>query len=237
MNNWKKSEALADLGQAPGAENERTVTDLLVDQMEFADVIILNKTDLTDPRAIAEATALLHLFNPQAEMLTSQRGVVPLEQVLHTGRFSFDQASSHHCGLSVPRGEAEMDTQEYGIGHFLWQADQPFHPGRFWDFVTPDWPGLLRGQGWCFMADDPALAWTWSQTGPHGEANPVGHWPGAGKQELVFIGRNLDRSAMEQALGAALATPQERAAGRCRSNPFRAAVPEESPVSERSPGA
>jgi G3E family GTPase len=217
---WQECQSLKDAGQSLGEEDERTVADLLADQVEFADVIVLNKTDLVSPQEAAAVKALLHQLNGRAEILTATRGEVPLDRVLNTGRFDFDAAASSDQWLAVPRGHEQPETEEYGIGHFAWQADRPFHPQRFWDFLSHDWPGLFRSKGYFFLATDPAIAWTWSQAGPSGEPQAIGKWQDAPRQELVFIGQKLDRPAMEAALAAALATPDELKSARRLPNPF-----------------
>ena len=217
---WDETDSLQDIGQSLGQEDQRTVTDLLADQVEFADVIILNKSDLTTPEQLAELRALIQQLNPRAEILTAERGAVPLDRILNTGRFDFDHASASDPWLVVPRGQEQPETEEYGIGNFVWRADTAFHPQRFWDFLNQDWPGLLRSKGFFFLAKDPNLAWTWSQAGLTGETRAIGHWSDAAKQELVFIGQTLDRPAMEAALLAALATPAEQKSAAKLTNPF-----------------
>jgi G3E family GTPase len=217
---WDDTDDLREIGQSLGPEDERTVTDLLADQVEFADVIILNKTDLISAEELAGLRSLIHQLNPRADILTSERGAVPLDRVLNTGRFDFDHAAASEQWLAVPRGQEQPETEEYGIGHFAWKADVPFHPQRFWDFLGQDWPGLFRSKGYFFLASDPTLAWTWSQAGQTGEPTAIGHWSAGAQQQLVFIGQNLDRTGMEAALLAALATPGEIKTGSRLVNPF-----------------
>jgi G3E family GTPase len=217
---WQEGRSLQEIGQSLGAEDERTVADLLADQVEFADVIVLNKTDLVGPEEAAEVKYLLRQLNGRAEILTSERGAVPLRQLLNTGRFDFEAAASSDQWLAVPRGHELPETEEYGIGHFTWQADGPFHPQRFWDFISHDWPGLFRSKGYFYLATNPGIAWTWSQAGQSGEPQAIGQWEDTPRQELVFIGQNLDRAAMEAALATALATPEEVKSRRRLPNPF-----------------
>jgi G3E family GTPase len=217
---WDDTDDLREIGQSLGPEDERTVTDLLADQVEFADVIILNKTDLITAEELAELRSLIRQLNPRADILTSERGAVPLDRVLNTGRFDFDHAAASDQWLAVPRGQEQPETEEYGIGHFAWKADAPFHPQRFWDFLSQDWPGLFRSKGYFFLAHDPTLAWTWSQAGQTGEPTAIGHWSAEAQQQLVFIGQNLDRPAMEAALLAAMATPDEITGSAGLLNPF-----------------
>jgi G3E family GTPase len=217
---WEETDSLKDIGQSLGEGDQRTVTDLLADQVEFADVIIINKTDLISSTSLGQLEALIRQLNPRADILTSHRGAVPLERILNTGRFDFDHAAASDQWLAVPRGQEQPETEEYGIAHFAWKADVPFHPQRFWDFLSLDWPGLFRSKGYFFLASNPSLAWTWSQAGQTGEPRAIGHWSAVPQQELVFIGQNLDRSAMEASLLAALATPEEIKGRAGLINPF-----------------
>ena len=217
---WDETDSLQDIGQSVGEADERTVTDLLADQVEFADVILINKTDLISAGDLEQLKALLRQLNSRADILTTERGAVPLDRILNTGRFNFDHAAASEQWLAVPRGQEQPETEEYGIGNFVRKADLPFHPQRFWDFLSMDWPGLFRSQGYFFLAKDPTLAWTWSQAGQTGEPVAIGHWSSEAQQQLVFIGQKLDRAAMEAALHAALATPEEIRTGASLTNPF-----------------
>jgi G3E family GTPase len=217
---WRKSDALQSLGQSLGPEDERTVSDLLADQVEFADVIVINKTDLVSESELNELKALLQELNPRAKYLCAVRGSVPLEEIINTQKFNFETAANSEQWLQVARGQEQSETEEYGIGHFVWLHDGAFHPQRFWDFLSQDWRGLFRSKGYFFLAADPTLAWTWSQAGESGEPQAIGKWEDKPRQELVFIGQNLDRSAMTQALNEALATPAELAQRKRLANPF-----------------
>ena len=217
---WEETDSLKDIGQSLGEGDQRTVTDLLADQVEFADVIIINKTDLISSTSLGQLEALIRQLNPRADILTSHRGAVPLERILNTGRFDFDHAAASDPWLAVPRGQEQPETEEYGIAHFAWKADVPVHPQRFWDFLSLDWPGLFRSKGYFFLASNPSLTWTWSQAGQTGEPRAIGQWSAVPQQELVFIGQNLDRSAMEASLLAALATPEEIKGRAGLINPF-----------------
>ena len=225
LRDWKESQALKSTNQSLGEDDERTVSDLLADQVEFADVLVINKSDLVTAEELGEITALLGQLNRRAKILPAMRGQVPLDCILNTGRFNFDDAADSDQWLSVPRGSEQPETEEYGIGHFAWNQPLPFHPQRFWEFLSSNWPGLLRSKGYFFLATDPTLAWTWSQAGQVGESQAIGHWEDEPRQQLVFIGKNLDRQRMETALAHALATPEEVRSGRALANPFPAPPP------------
>jgi G3E family GTPase len=206
---WEAAQELRERGESLGEDDHRTVAALLADQVEFADVIVVNKMDLLTEAARFELTALLRQLNRRAEVILAERGRVPLDRVLNTGRFNFGVAADAAEWLVVPRGEEQSETEEYGMGQFAFSADQPFHPQRFFDFLSVDWPGLIRTKGFFFLADDPTIGWTWSQAGCVGESRAFGRWREAPRQELVFIGQNLDRDAMELALHEAMATGDE----------------------------
>lgn len=217
---WEATEELRERGEALSEADTRTVTDLLADQVEFTDVIVVNKMDQLEIPEQAQLLALLRELNSRADLIPVERGRVPLDRVLNTGRFNFEQAADSAQWLAVPRGQEQPETEEYGIGHFAFRADRPFHPQRFWDFLRKDWPGLFRGKGYFYLASDPAIAWTWSQAGQLSETHVIGRWKNAPRQDLVFIGQNLDRPAMEAALIKALASEREVGKGSRLANPF-----------------
>jgi G3E family GTPase len=230
---------LKDRGESMGDEDERTLADLLVDQVEFADVLILNKMDLLSPEEADTLEALLRSLNRGARILRAERGRVPLREVLETGRFDFERASTFPGWIQELHGSHVPETEEYGIGSFVYRARRPFHPGRFWDFLNGSWPGVLRAKGFFWLA--PRMEWvgTLSQAGVMREYGPAGTWWAAGvespeelepetadavgavweepwgdrRQELVFIGQALDREKMETALDACLLTDAEMAGG------------------------
>jgi len=227
LRQWKESEELKAMGQAVSTEDERTVTDLLASQVEFANVIVVNKCDLGSEAERGKLRAVLSTLNPRARIIEATRGEVPITEMLDTGRFDFEQAAAAEGWLSVPRGDEQPETEEYGISSFVWTSEQAFHPRRLWDFFNTDWPGLLRSKGYFFLATRPQTAWTWSQAGQAGEPQAIGQWEAGHlpKQELVFIGQRLNRPALEAALDAALLTPAETArsgcpAGRREEDPF-----------------
>jgi G3E family GTPase len=230
---------LAQRGEHLGEEDERTVADLLVDQVEFADLLVLNKTDLVDADRLARTEDVLRRLNRGAELVRAERGRVPLDRLLDTGRFDFDRASEHPGWLQVLRGEEEPETEEYGIGSFAYRRRRPFHPQRLWDAVHAAWPGVVRSKGFFWLASRPGLVGEWSTAGPIVNLGAVGtwwatvpreEWPadravrarlerdwhevyGDRRQELVFIGQDLDRDALVARLDAALMTDVELAAG------------------------
>jgi G3E family GTPase len=213
LTDFQEADALAERGESLGEGDERTVTDLLTDQIEFCDVIVLNKTDLVDRGERGVLQSVLRRLNPRARIIEAAHGRVPLRAVLDTGLFDFEQAARAPGWLSVLRGEEQPETEEYGIGSFVFRSDRPFHPVRFWDFLHRDWPGLLRSKGWFWLATRPQLGGAWSQAGGVGTHQCAGFWSAPPQQELVFIGRHLDQDLMRHTLEAALMSTEEAAGG------------------------
>lgn len=236
-----EAEALAERGESLGEDDERSVTDLLIDQVEFADVILVSKIDLISGAEREELLALLARLNPQAEVLPMVMGRVPLAKILDTGRFDFERAAQAPGWLAELRGEHVPETEEYGIASTAWRARRPLHPQRFHDFLHREWDNgrLLRSKGWFWLASRPEEAGSWSQAGGlmrHGYAGrwwhavPREQWPqdaesqaailahwqdgcGDRHQELVFIGQHVDFARLHAELDACLLTDAEMALG------------------------
>ncbi|WMC10720.1 zinc metallochaperone GTPase ZigA [Oceanimonas pelagia] len=234
---FQAAEALAERGESLGEDDERSVTDLLIEQVEFCDLLLVSKTDLVTEAQLAELTAILARLNPQAEILPIRHGEVPLNKVLGTRRFDFERAASAPGWLQELRGEHPPETEEYGIGSFVYRARRPFHPQRFFDFLhSPKEQGrLLRSKGFFWLASRPDIAGQWNQAGGiayHGgaglfwQAVPEEEWPedeesrehimaswaephGDRRQELVFIGQGLDQAGLVRELDACLLTDEE----------------------------
>ncbi len=239
LDDFASDDLLADRGQVAGEEDERTLADLLVDQVEFADVLILNKVDLVDAGEIEHLRSLLRSLNRHAEILVAERGRVPLDRILDTGRFDFERAEASPGWIQELQGNHVPETEEYGISSFVFRARRPFHPERFHGFVEGHWPGVLRAKGFFWLATRMEVVGSLSQAGVMREHAPAGTWwashpelleeareelgdwldatweePfGDRRQELVFIGQALDAEAMSVALEASLLNPEEFALG------------------------
>lgn len=146
LRDFKQSDSLKERRAALNADDDRTVTDLLIDQVEFCDVIVLNKTDLVTATERKSLRVILTKHNPRAHIVESEQGRVPLKEVLDTGRFDFAAAQQAPGWMKVMRGEEQPETEEYGIGSFVYRARRPFHPQRFWKFIHQNWAGLLRSK-------------------------------------------------------------------------------------------
>jgi G3E family GTPase len=226
LEDFNGADDLAERGESLGANDERTVSDLLIDQIEFCDVLVLNKTDLVPLERLATLRAILRRLNPRARVVETRHGQVALREVLGTGRFSFEQAALAPGWLSVMRGDEQPETEEYGIGSFVFRSDRPFHPRRFWNFLHGEWRGLLRSKGWFWLASRPRLGGLWSQAGGAAVHQCAGYWQEPPRQELVFIGQSLSQSAMTKALEQALLSPEEMALGETAWGTFDDPFPE-----------
>jgi G3E family GTPase len=235
-----QADSLQSRGESLGEEDARTVSDLLIDQVEFADVIVVNKVDLVTSAERERLQNALRQLNRHAEILYASFGKVPLKQVMGTGRFDFVRAAQSPGWLSELRGEHTPETEEYGIGSFVYRARRPFHPARFAAALKNDWPGdVMRSKGFFWLASRPDAAGEWSQAGGvvrHGPAGiwwaaaPREHWPedpeyrariesefdgeyGDRRQEIVFIGQHLEPDQTSDILDRCLLTDAELAAG------------------------
>jgi G3E family GTPase len=222
---------LLDRGMALGEEDERTIADLLVDQVEFADVILLNKTDLMDADDVGALEGVLRHLNPVAKIIRTERSQAPLSELLNTGRFDMEKASSSAGWLRELQGHHTPETEEYGIASFVWRARKPLHPERFWDMMNDEWDGVLRSKGFFWLATRPEVAYQWSHAGGSCTFEPAGRWIasipleerdahdidlsrwddtwGDRVQEIVIIGAEMDRDDLTRRLDACLLTDAE----------------------------
>ena len=237
LREYEEARQLRDAGESLGEEDERNIADLLVDQVEFADVILISKTDLVEEQDVERLTAVLQALNTHARIIPIARGEVEIDSILDTGLFDFERAQQAPGWLKEMRGEHVPETEEYGIGSFSYIARRPFHPAKFYDFLhgTEQYGKLLRSKGYFWLATRPKFAGQWSQAGGiahYGfagmfwKAVPKANWPtdpdyldsiqkqwvepfGDMRQELVFIGQGLDRQRMIEALDACLLSEDE----------------------------
>ena len=217
---FQAAESLASRGETLGEGDERAITDLLIEQVEFADVILISKIDLISRREREELMAILERLNAQAQIIPMVMGEVPLEKILDTGCFNFERAAQAPGWLQELRGEHVPETDEYGIASFAYRSRRPFHPQRFFNFINGPWLNgrLLRSKGFFWLASKHKEAGSWSQAGgmmrygfagrwwrfvpkeqwpqdPESSAAILKNWEAASgdcRQELVFIGQNID---------------------------------------------
>ncbi len=238
---YQGADSLAERGETLGEDDERSLSDLLVEQVEFADVILVSKIDLIGSAERDELLAILRRLNPDADIQPMVMGQVPLATILDTGRFDFQRAERAPGWLKELRGEHLPETEAYGISSDVYRARRPFHPQRFHDFLATPWSNgrLLRSKGFFWLASRYREAGSWSQAGGlmrHGLAGrwwrfvPKERWPqdedglrqvmrhwsaetGDCRQELVFIGQGIDFARLEDELDACLLDDAEFAAG------------------------
>ena len=239
LKDYGSSDYLNDRGESMGEDDERTVVDLLVEQVEFCDVIVLNKSDMVSADDLARLQGILRNLNPRADIVPVQFSRVPLERVLNTGRFDFELASSAPGWLQEMRGEHIPETEEYGISSFAYRARRPFHPQRFWEMVHSGWKGVIRSKGYFWLASRMDFAGEWSQAGSICRHHAAGlwwsavdkkEWPddeeslhrilnksiepyGDRRQELVFIGMEMNQETITTALDQCLLSDAEMALG------------------------
>lgn len=162
--------------------DHRTIVNLLTDQIEFADVILLNKTDLVSRYRLNELTAIIKALNPGAKIIESSFGKIDLNQIVNTGLFDYDRAEQsagwiRELELADQGREHIPETLEYGISSFVYRREKPFHPQRFWNYIQQNWPaGVIRSKGLFWLASRPTKAFNWSQAGGSVRSESAGVW-------------------------------------------------------------
>ncbi len=242
LKDYDEAKYLQETGESLGEEDERSVADLLIDQVEFADVLLVSKTDLIDNAELNRLKAILKTLNTNAKLIPIAHGAVELDQILNTGLFDFERAQQAPGWLKEMRGEHIPETEEYGISSFTYSARKPFNPEKFYQFLhdTERFGKLIRSKGYFWLASRPEFAGQWNQAGGiarYGfigmfwKAVPTESWPtdetflasiknqwvepyGDMRQELVFIGQGLDQAAMTEALNACLLSEAEMLKGK-----------------------
>ncbi|WP_311274894.1 zinc metallochaperone GTPase ZigA [Methylobacterium sp. WCS2018Hpa-22] len=250
---------LRDRGESAGEEDARTLVDLLVEQIEFADVVVLNKAGDVGADQLALVRSVIRGLNADARIVEASYGRVPLDRVLDTGLFSEEKAQEHPLWFKELYGAADHvpETEEYGIGSFVYRARRPFAPEAFDAFTKATWPGLIRAKGHFWLATRPDWVGEFSLAGAVARVSPMGawwacvpkaRWPedaewrshlsrnwsepwGDRRQELVFIGTALDQEAITAALDACLVGSEE--VTRFDPAPYRA-LPDPFPAWQRA---
>jgi G3E family GTPase len=220
-------------------EDVRNVADLLIDQVEFANVIVINKTDRMDASGVAKLEGLLRKINPLARQVRTVRGNVEMTEILNTGLYQEEDASRMSGWLEELQGRHTPETEEYGIGSFVYRARRPFHPQRFWDALGESFEGVLRAKGFFWLATKHDIIGVYSQAGNCVNTEPQRYWYAAvdrsqwpedeaslkaleqlwlepygdRMQEIVFIGIEMNRAEIEARLNEALLTDAEMLLG------------------------
>ncbi len=237
LKDYDDAKYLQDTGESLGEDDERSVADLLVDQVEFSDVILISKIDLVDQSDLHKLKGILRSLNTTAKIIPITKGQVEIDDVLNTGLFNFDKAQEAPGWLKEMRGDHTPETEEYGISSFTFVARRPFYPDKFYEFVhnTNKFGKLIRSKGYFWLGSRLEYAGQWSQAGGiarYGFAGmfwksvPKQNWPtdeeslkiikqnweepfGDMRQELVFIGQGLDKDTMIGALENCLVTEDD----------------------------
>ncbi|MCI5049002.1 MAG: zinc metallochaperone GTPase ZigA [Rickettsiales bacterium] len=226
---------LKDRGESLGDEDERTLVDLLVDQMEFANVIVINKCDLVSQDQRDIVTKIVKAQNPKATLIYTDHGKVDMNEIMGTGLFDFAEAEAMAGWYQELMGEHTPETEEYGITSFVYRSHKPFHPERFYQFTQQSHPGVIRSKGFFWLASrmhwvgELAIAGSLLRHQAAGRwwANiPKEHWPqdekwkelmtsicrepfGDRRQEMVFIGVGMDEAALRKQLDTCLLSDDE----------------------------
>lgn len=233
LNDYASTDFLKDRGETAGDEDDRALVDLLVEQIEFADVVVINKISTATEDQVEAARQIVLALNPDADIIETDMGQVPLNRVLNTGRFDYDKAHQHPLWFKELYGfqDHTPETEEYGIRSFVYRARRPFQPKKFKAFLDSHWPGVVRTKGHFWLATRPDWVGEVGQAGAlvrnqaiglWWAAIPKNQWPdtdqwrdfvlskwdpvfGDRRQEIVFIGtRDMDETALRASLDACL---------------------------------
>ena len=232
LNDFSSHDFLRDRGEVMGEEDERTLVHLLTDQIEFADVVILNKVDDATRDQVDAARKIIRSLNADARIIETNHSDVPADTILDTGMFDYQKAHEHPMWARELYGFADHvpETEEYGVASFVYRARRPFEPAKIMETLNGDLPGVIRAKGHFWVATRPEWVAEFSLAGALSGVQPIGnwwasipkeHWPederaleyvnsfwqepwGDRRQEIVFIGSGIDWPALENRLDACL---------------------------------
>ena len=232
LRDYSSSNFLADRGESLGPEDQRPLVNLLVEQIEFADVVILNKIDVASMAQIDAARKIIRSLNPEVDIVETAMSAAPLDRVLDTKRFDYEKAQQHPLWFKELYGfsDHKPETEQYGVRSFVYRERRPFHPFKFHKFLNSPWPGVIRAKGHFWLATRPEWVGELSQSGALVRHEAMGiwwaeipnsQWPqdpewrehlgrnwhavyGDRRQEIVFIGSDMDEKAICAALDACL---------------------------------
>jgi G3E family GTPase len=238
LRDFSSHDFLRDRGEVAGEGDTRTLVNLLTDQIEFADVVVLNKVTDAGPDRTDAAVKIIKALNPVADLVLADHSRVDPARIMGTGRFDFDRAHLHPLWAQELYGHAEHvpETEGYGISSFVWRARRPFHPARLKAVLDGDLPGVIRAKGHFWLATRPDWVAEFSLAGALSSVSPLGRWWAAvpkerwpqheaaraeiaahwqapwgdRRQELVFIGSGMDRAAITRKLESCLVGPGDR---------------------------
>lgn len=239
IKDFSSSDYLATRALTDIEGDDRTIVNLLTDQIEFANVIIINKADLVTQSDLEELKAIIKSLNPEAQIITTTQSQVALSDVINTGLFDYAKAEASAGWIKELENEHVPETEEYGIGSFVFKSKKPFHPERFLNYLNQEFPqNIIRSKGLFWLASRSKQALIWSSAGGSCKANNAGVWwasmPfserinylafvenqkqiesgwdtqfGDRKIELVFIGQHIQKEKMITKLNECLLTDVE----------------------------
>ena len=235
LKNLQETDSLKAHAMELNENDERTITDLLIDQIEFANVIIMNKCDMVDKTEQKRLRKVIKELNPDARIIKSEYGIVPLDSIMNTELFQFDRAAEAPGWMKHMLGTRTAESEEYGISSFVYKARKPFHPERLREFLCEEWPGVIRSKGFLWLATRMGYSLDWSLAGESCKTEPGGmwwaampkeKWPqdpllqkdlheswqepfGDRRQEIVFIGIDMEKDALCLGLDNCLLTDKE----------------------------
>lgn len=239
MKDFSSSQFLKDRDLTDIEGDERTIVNLITDQIEFANVILLNKTDLVSQSEVKNLKYIINKLNPKAQVIKTEYSRVDINEVVGTGRFDFEEAESSAGWIQELENEHTPETEEFGIGSFVFRSKKPFHPERFLNFIQNDFPtNVIRSKGLFWLGSRSDQALIWSSAGGSIKSDPAGIWwasmpfserinytafvdnqasiesdwePPFGdrKIELVFIGQQLNPDIIKNQLESCLLNDEE----------------------------
>jgi len=254
LKDYDEAKYLKESGESLGEDDERSVADLLVDQVEFADILLISKTDLVEASEVSRLKAILKTLNTHAQIIPISLGKIDIDKVINTNLFDFERAEKAPGWLKEMQGEHVPETEEYGISSFSYVARRPFYPEKIHNLLhdTKRFGKLIRSKGYFWLGTRPEFVGQWNQAGGiarYGFAGrfwksvPKKDWPedqeslniinkqwvepfGDMRQELVFIGQNLNKEGMTEALDDCLLTDEDILKGKAHwatfTDPFPA---------------
>ena len=254
-------ETLVDRDLTNIEDDDRTIVNLLTDQIEFANVIILNKTDLVDKEHLGILRACIKKLNQSAKIIETTYSEISPKEILNTSLFNFEEAEQSAGWMEeLEKDEHTPETEEYGISSFVFRSKKPFDPVRFWDYLQNKFPtSIIRSKGLFWLSSRPDQALVWSQAGGSLKAEGAGVWwasmlfherikylPfvenqkqiesewdklfGDRKNEIVFIGQNMDEKLIKDELELCLSTDDE-----INSREWKSGYSDEWPVDRMNP--
>ena len=176
LKDYQSAEDLKDRQMELGEDDQRSIAHLLVDQVEFADVILLNKSDLVTSDELRHLHGVIRSLNRDAKIVDSVRSKVSLDEIIDSKKFDFYKASQSPGWLKVMRGEEHSESDEYGVSSISFDARKPFHPERLFNFFNTEFPGLYRAKGFFWIASQPDFMAEMAIAGSVREYQPKGFW-------------------------------------------------------------